>query len=104
MAKAILVYAALFGFVVIQIGMEGVPRTVGVLQPILLLLLVGGYRLCARLFFDLVRGGLVQQIARVLIYGAGDAGRRAASFFGKTAERKIVGLLMMMTGCMRSTG
>ena len=42
-AKAILVYAALFGFVVIQIGMEGVPRTVGVLQPILLLLLVGIY-------------------------------------------------------------
>ena len=31
-AKAILVYAALFGFVVIQIGMEGVPRTVGVLH------------------------------------------------------------------------
>ena len=93
-AKAILVYAALFGFVVIQIGMEGVPRTVGVLQPILLLLLVGGYRLCARLFFDLLRGGFeVQQSARVLIYGAGDAGRRAASFFGKTAEWKIVGFV-----------
>ena len=74
--------------------MEGVPRTVGVLQPILLLLLVGGYRLCARLFFDLLRGGFeVQQSARVLIYGAGDAGRRAASFFGKTAEWKIVGFV-----------
>ena len=47
-AKAMLVYGLIYMTVIVVMGFEGLPRTVGMIQPVLLLLLVGGSRALAR--------------------------------------------------------
>lgn len=94
-AKAVGVYAAAYGLVFAVIGVPGVPRTMGLLQPLLLLLAVGGSRVLARCWL----GGLYQAVLkrkalpRVLIYGAGDAGRKLAQALTASAELRMEGFL-----------
>src|SRR3546814_11923978 len=58
--------------------MEGVPRTIGLLLPIILfLLLVAGRLVASEIFRGYGRIG--RETSRVLIYGAGMAGRQLAS-------------------------
>ena len=86
-----LIYAGLFT----ALGMSGVPRTVGLIQPLLLLLLVGGSRAAARFWL----GGLYRRYAgvsgnsKVLIYGAGEAGRQLAAAMQGGHRMRVVGFL-----------
>lgn len=94
-SKAIVIYALLYSAAFTAIGVSGVPRTVGLIQPILLLLAIGLSRAVARYWL----GGMYQQqlrlaaLPKVLIYGAGDAGRGLASAFSGSTELRIVGFL-----------
>src|SRR6185437_11249391 len=47
-SKAIFVYALLYAAVFTAMGVSGVPRTIGIIQPLLLLLFVGASRAFAR--------------------------------------------------------
>jgi len=73
------------------IGVEGVPRTVGLLVPALLLFTVGASRLMARYWL----GGLYTQVLRsktlpqVVIYGAGEAGRQLAAALAYSPEMAV---------------
>ncbi|OGB19827.1 MAG: capsular biosynthesis protein [Burkholderiales bacterium RIFCSPLOWO2_12_67_14] len=93
--KAIAVYGLLFATVFTAIGIDGVPRTVGLIQPMLLLLTVGASRMLARFWL----GGLYQNqlkmgsLPRVLIYGAGNAGRQLAAAMSNSHEMRVVGFL-----------
>ena len=94
-AKAMIVYALLYATVIMAFGIPGVPRTVGLIQPLLLLLAVGGSRLAARYWL----GGLYQSqlkraaLPNVLIYGAGTAGRQLAAAMSNSHEMRVVGFL-----------
>jgi len=94
-ARAMLLYGVIFSAIFTFWGVDGVPRTVGLIQPILLLLLVGASRAAARVWL----GGLYhQQLSRAslpqtLIYGAGSAGRQLASAMNNSAEIRVVGFL-----------
>lgn len=93
--KAVAAYALLYAALFTAIGIAGVPRTVGLIQPILLLLAVGLSRAMARYWL----GGMYQQqlklasLPKVLVYGAGDAGRRLATALAGSTELRIVGFL-----------
>ena len=95
MIKAIGVYGLLYATVFTAVGMTGVPRTVGLIQPMLLLLLVGASRMLARFWL----GGLYRNqlrlvaLPRVLIYGAGNAGRQLAAAMANSHEMRVVGFL-----------
>jgi FlaA1/EpsC-like NDP-sugar epimerase len=86
-----LAFAAIFTFW----GVDGVPRTLGLIQPILLLLLVGASRAAARVWL----GGLYHKqlrkafLPQALIYGAGSAGRQLASAMANSTEVRVVGFL-----------
>ena len=94
-ARAMLLYGVIFSAIFTFWGVDGVPRTVGLIQPILLLLLVGASRAAARVWL----GGLYHhQLSRAslpqtLIYGAGSAGRQLASAMNNSAEIRVVGFL-----------
>lgn len=81
--RAMLLYGVVFAAIFTFWTVEGIPRTVGLIQP-MLLLLVGASRVVARVWL----GGLYQQrlrkalLPQALIYGAGDAGRQLASAYG----------------------
>ncbi len=61
-------------------GVSGVPRTIGVLLPLLFFFLLAMSRICARYFFvEILRDqGFSGDIKRTLIYGAGVAGQQLA--------------------------
>jgi FlaA1/EpsC-like NDP-sugar epimerase len=94
-AQAIAVYGLLYAAIFTAVGVDGVPRTVGLIQPLLLLLVVGGSRALARYWL----GGMYQsqlrvgETAKVLIYGAGNAGRQLSAAIGNTSSMRVVGFL-----------
>jgi FlaA1/EpsC-like NDP-sugar epimerase len=93
--RTILIYGFIFSIIFSFYGIEGVPRTVGLIQPVLFLLFVGASRAVARTWL----GGFYHQqlrkvsIPRVLIYGAGSAGRQLASAVLNGHEMHVVGFL-----------
>ena len=94
-ARAMVLYGIAFAAIFTFWGVEGVPRTVGLIQPMLLLLLVGASRAAARVWL----GGLYHQqlrkaaLPQALIYGAGSAGRQLASAMANSPEIRVVGFL-----------
>lgn len=94
-AQAIAVYSLVYAAIFTAVGVDGVPRTLGLIQPLLLLLVVGGSRALARYWL----GGMYQSqlrvgdSANVLIYGAGNAGRQLAAAIGNTSSMRVVGFL-----------
>jgi FlaA1/EpsC-like NDP-sugar epimerase len=94
-AKAAFVYGILYFSIFTVYGVPGVPRTLGLIQPILLLLAVGA----SRAFVSYWLGGLYQNIfvraslPKTLIYGAGTAGRQLAAALLHSQEMSVIGFL-----------
>jgi FlaA1/EpsC-like NDP-sugar epimerase len=90
--KALAAYAVLYAAVFTVIGIDDVPRSVGILQP-----LIFGFGIVAsRLFVRYWLGGfgrtnLLGSTPRALIYGAGSAGRQLAGGLLTSSDVKIVG-------------
>jgi len=94
-ARAMLFYGLVFAAIFTLWGVEGVPRTVGLIQPILLLLLISVSRAAARIwlgdsYHEQLRKAALPQ---ALIYGAGSAGRQLASAMVNSPEIRVVGFL-----------
>lgn len=94
-ARAVSIYGFIFCLVVTLIGIPEVPRTVGIIQPILLLLFVGVSRLLVRLWLgDQYRAILKRSNRqRVLVYGAGRSGRQLVTAMVNSHAMQVVGLL-----------
>lgn len=93
--KAMTTYALVFAALVSGVGVAGVPRSVGVIQPLLLLVLVGGSRAAVRFGLEAMRRRVNQRTAqdKVLIYGAGSAGRQLAAALANSADMQVMGYL-----------
>lgn len=94
-AKAAVVYGVLYASAFVVVGVSGVPRSVGLMQPVLLLLLVGASRLVVRVWLGDRYQGIVRRMNRskVLIYGAGNTGRQLAAAMVHSLEMQVVGFL-----------
>ncbi|RDV01463.1 polysaccharide biosynthesis protein [Sphingorhabdus pulchriflava] len=89
---ACLLYGAVYALIFSVIGVTLVPRTTGFLQPILLFIAIGASRAAARF---LLGGGYAAILGnstrrRVLIYGAGSAGRQLAGGLANSQEMQVV--------------
>ncbi len=86
-----LAYMAAFTIV----GVTGVPRTIGILQPLLLLVFISFSRLLARYWLGNDYRSELKRQARtpILIYGAGTAGRQIVSALESSLELLVVGFL-----------
>ena len=93
--RAIVLYGVLYFVLFSVIGVPGVPRTIGLIQPIVLLLFVGGSRGFASYWLSNAyrRELKLVNVPRVLIYGAGNAGLQLASALSHSYEMKVVGFL-----------
>lgn len=94
-ARAVGIYGLLYASVFTAIGVAGVPRTVGIIQPILLLLFVGASRALARVWLGDQYLSILKRAARpkVLIYGAGTTGRQLAAAMVNSHEMQVAGFL-----------
>ena len=93
--KAVAFYGVIFASVFTLVGVVGVPRTIGLLQPVVLFLLVALSRFVARfwlggMYIERLRQG---SKPRALIYGAGDAGRELAAALSHSHVTNVVGFL-----------
>lgn len=93
--RAITCYAALYGLIFSFFALERVPRTIGIIQPIILLILIGASRgLASYWLSNAYRRQLkLANLPRVLIYGAGEAGRQLAGALSHSYEMQVVGFL-----------
>ncbi|TAK90615.1 MAG: polysaccharide biosynthesis protein [Burkholderiaceae bacterium] len=94
-ARAIMIYGLLFSALFTAIGVPGVPRTIGLIQPMLLLFAVGATRALTRYWL----GGMYQNqlklaaLPKVLIYGAGTVGWQLATAMSNSHEMRVIGFL-----------
>jgi FlaA1/EpsC-like NDP-sugar epimerase len=86
-----LLYFSVFSIYVIP----GIPRSIGIIQPLLLLLGIISSRLVIRYLFvkSIFFKNKFKNKKNVLIYGAGDAGRQLLNSLENNIEMKVVGFL-----------
>lgn len=88
-------YGLCYATIVAAYGLDNIPRTIGIIQPILLFLAIG----ILRLFVGYTLGGQMQRRINtrpqrgVLIYGAGSSGRQLAAAMSASRELRVVGFL-----------
>ena len=92
-AQAVLLYGVVLFALLLWQQWPGVPRSVGVLQPIILLLLVGSSRALARFWLAGVGSKRIAAEGRLLIYGAGDAGVQTAAAIANARQFVLVGFV-----------
>jgi FlaA1/EpsC-like NDP-sugar epimerase len=93
--RAMLVYGLIYATLFTVIAFEGIPRTIGLIQPILLLLFVGASRAVASIGLGGLYQGRIKRAAlpQMLIYGAGSAGRQLAAAMTNSHDMRVVGFL-----------
>jgi FlaA1/EpsC-like NDP-sugar epimerase len=93
--RATAIYGAIYAAVFTAVGVVGIPRTIGIIQPILLLLFVGASRALARVWLSDQYQSILKHASRpkALIYGAGRTGRQLAAAMVNSYEMQVVGFL-----------
>lgn len=93
-ARNVLLYAVPYAGVFTYYGINGVPRTLGLLQPtILLLLILSGRAVLAHLIAIFSIERVNHSRPRVLIYGCGSAGRQLLSALRQSQDMLAVGFV-----------
>ncbi len=94
-ARATAVYGLLYASIFTAIGIRDVPRTVGIIQPILLLLFVGASRAFVRIWLGDQYSTILKRSARskVLVYGAGMNGRQLVAAMANSHQMAVIGFL-----------
>jgi FlaA1/EpsC-like NDP-sugar epimerase len=96
MARVFIIYACLFFIMFSIIGVEGVPRSIGVIQPILLFIGIGTSRYFIRVWLggiSNVQKSFHQETSLALIYGAGSAGQQLAAALSLNKEMLVKGFV-----------
>lgn len=93
--KAVAIYGLAFMAIFTAVSFPGIPRTVGILQPLLLLIAIALSRFTARYFLSEAYNRILKQSSRrnVLIYGAGFEGRQFASVLNQSLDFCLCGYL-----------
>lgn len=93
LCKAVTLYGMVYSIVLLFFRISDVPRTLGFLQPMLALMLVGGWRTVVRAWFANGGRGPRQAHQKVLIYGAGSAGTRLLAGLQNSHEMHVAGFI-----------
>ncbi len=94
-AKSMLIYGVIYSAIFTFYGLSEVPRTIGLIQPLILFFMVGFSRAAVRVWLGDKYLGIIKEAVRskVLIYGAGRTGRQLAAAIAHSNEMKVVGFL-----------
>lgn len=93
--RACAIFGVVYAVIFSAIGIPNIPRTIGILQPVLLFVSVGASRAIARYWLGTGYHEILGKNARrrVLVYGAGSAGRQLAAGLANSAEMQVVGFV-----------
>ena len=89
---SLIIYGLIYFLVIGIYSIHGVPRTIGILQPMILFLAIISSRLGAKYIFTInIKKNSNKK--KILIYGAGDAGRQLLIALENSLEFKVIGFL-----------
>jgi len=86
------IYSLLYFIMIGIYGIQGIPRSIGVIQPILLFLTISAARIGIKFLF-LLNVKKSKNKTNVLIYGTGSAGRQLLNSLESNLEMKVAGFL-----------
>jgi FlaA1/EpsC-like NDP-sugar epimerase len=90
--KAFTVYTLIYASIFTVFGIDQVPLTMGILQPLLFWLGITSSRLFVRSWLgDFDRRKMLPKMTRSLVYGAGEAGRQLVTGLSKSTDINVVG-------------
>ena len=95
-AKAVALYSALLVLALVwlqSLGFAAIPRSLGILQPLIFLLLIVASRAMAGSWLAQRSGNRRQAGRRLLIYGAGSAGVQTAAAIASTTQFVLLGFV-----------
>ena len=94
-SKSICIYSFLFSALITFISFKDIPRTIGLIQPILLFLAVGSSRAFVGYWLgDLYKNRIKEsKLPNALIYGAGSAGRKLSISLEGNKTFKVIGFI-----------
>lgn len=90
---AVSIYACLLSAVLLWMHWLGVPRSLGILQPLVFLFFIGASRALARFWLADLSGSRALVEGRLLIYGAGDAGVQTAEALRLSHQFAVMGFV-----------
>ena len=92
---AVFVYGLLYFSIFTIYGIPGIPRSIGIIQPLLLLFGIISSRVIIRYLFVNIFSfkSNLKNKKKILIYGAGNAGRQLLISLENNTEMKVVGFL-----------
>ncbi|MCB8747107.1 polysaccharide biosynthesis protein [Rhodoferax sp. U2-2l] len=90
---AVLIYACLLTAILLWMRWPGVPRSMGVLQPLVFLFLVGSSRAVARFWLADLRSAQARIEGHLLIYGAGTSGVQTAEALRLSQQYALIGFV-----------
>ena len=93
--KAITIYGISYFSIISVIGVNGIPRTIGLIQPMLLLLLIISWRVLLRFFLRIINDQIStkKDLTKALVYGSGDSGRQLVKAMQDSREILIEGFI-----------
>ena len=92
-ALASLAYGLLYFAIIGIYGIKGIPRSIGIIQPLLLFLGILSSRVIIKHIFNKILTENNSNKKNILIYGAGSAGRQLLTSLENNPEMKVVGFL-----------
>ncbi len=92
-ARAVAIYGVILFALLVWQRWPDVPRSIGVLQPLIFLLLAGSSRAMARFWLAGFGWNGVKSEGRLLIYGAGESGGQTAAALGNAKQYTLVGFI-----------
>ena len=94
-SKAIALYGILFVTLISVIGINGIPRTIGLIQPLLLLFLIISWRILLRYLVVNLNNKISakEDYIKALVYGSGAAGRQLVKAMQESKEIAIKGFI-----------
>ena len=93
--RAIFVYSIFYLSSISFIGIRGIPRTIGIIQPFILLICMLSWRIILRFFLGLIINKNYKQnkITKALVYGCGQSGRQLVRAMQDSSEILIKGFI-----------
>ena len=91
--QAISIYALLWGIIGFMVALEGIPRSVIIINWLLIMLALTGWRIIAKWLFSTLINNQNLSINNVVIYGAGSAGRQLSRALEQSGEFRTLALV-----------
>ena len=94
-SKALSLYGLIYGTRISILGINGIPRTIGLIQPLLLLLFIISWRVLVRFLLRKLNNNhyAKKDFIKAFVYGSGEAGRQLVKAMQDSQEISILGFL-----------